>query len=214
MFDDDKPKRKRKAIPKPLKEATWKKYFGPEAEGRCYVCKTAITVFNFDAGHNKASVKGGKDKLENLRPICHQCNLAMGTMSIETYKAKHYGRGKTKRTKAQASSVDIVGKVQSYLLKQGFQLPSKKYAFDVLGKKEGGLFGTDKYLAVDEMETVTEKGIAAFMKKIGQFNKTISAGSLIDTPIVEGLVAHTGILPEGSKALVKGFKPAITFKKF
>lgn len=216
FWDDDKPKRKRKGtIPKPLKEAVWKKYIGADSgEGKCYVCKKTITFFDFDAGHNKAAAKGGKDTVENLRPICHSCNLAMGTTSIEVYKARHYKSGKTRWTRAQKASADIAGKVQSYVLKQGFQLSSKKYAFDVCGKKEGGVLGTDKYLVVDEMETVSEKGIAAFMKKISEFKKTISAKYLFATADVEGLIAHTGTLPEGSKDLVKGFKPAIAFKKF
>ena len=217
-FDDpkDKPKRKRKTIPKSVKIQVWDKYIGATlVEGKCYACKArTIHRDDFEAGHNKAKAKGGGDNVANLRPICRQCNTSMGTMSIETYRARYFGKAKTEGKKAQAHPTNIVGRLQSYVLKQGYELSSKKYGFDVCAKKGGGLLGTDKYLVVDEMQTVTDKGIAAFMKKTGEFSKTISAKYMLDTPVVEGLIAHTGKLPEGSKALVKGFKPAIMFKKF
>ena len=46
---------------------------------------------DFDVGHNIARAEGGSDNIANFRPICRQCNRGMGTMSIETYKAKLNG---------------------------------------------------------------------------------------------------------------------------
>ena len=43
---------------------------------------------NFEAGHNKALAKGGKNDITNYRPICRLCNSPMGTMSIESYEKK------------------------------------------------------------------------------------------------------------------------------
>jgi hypothetical protein len=62
-----------------------------KAEGKCYVCKKTIHITDFDLGHNQAVAKGGKNKISNLRPICRTCNTSMGTMAIETFKAKYFG---------------------------------------------------------------------------------------------------------------------------
>ena len=87
------------AKPKPRKKLTkdqrievWRKYIGAtKAEGPCYVCKRTIHMSDFDVGHDIARAKGGTDNIANYRPICRQCNRGMGTMSIETYKAKLKG---------------------------------------------------------------------------------------------------------------------------
>ena len=76
-----------------MKEVVWAKYIGAnKAEGKCYVCKRTIHVTSFEVGHNKAVAKGGSDRITNLRPICRGCNLAMGTMSIEAFKSKHFSK--------------------------------------------------------------------------------------------------------------------------
>ena len=90
--------RKRKKIPKHIKMLVWKKYFGAEtAVGKCYVCGEPIHISNFEVGHNRAVAKGGSDDINNLRPICRGCNLAMGTMSIEDFKKKYFSKKKTQR---------------------------------------------------------------------------------------------------------------------
>ena len=57
-----------------------KKFMGKEYESKCYVkwCKNIINVFDFQSGHDIPESKGGLTVLENLRPICHQCNMSMG----------------------------------------------------------------------------------------------------------------------------------------
>lgn len=92
-----KPTRRRR-IPKAVKEAVWGKYIGmSKAEGKCYVCGRTIHITRFEVGHNKAVAKGGTDNITNLRPICRSCNLAMGTMSIKTYKRKYFSKRKKRR---------------------------------------------------------------------------------------------------------------------
>ncbi|MDA1256483.1 MAG: HNH endonuclease [Chloroflexi bacterium] len=109
FFDEepDRPRR-RKAIPKAVKDAVWTKYIGTKkAEGPCYVCGRTIHMSTFHAGHNKAQSKGGKDSIGNLRPICATCNTSMGTTSIEVFKRRHFESGsKTagKRNTAKAKS--------------------------------------------------------------------------------------------------------------
>jgi len=95
-------KSKRKKISKTLRDQVWFKYMGGDkAEGRCYCCKIRpIHITDFEVGHNKPSSKGGKDHINNLRPICRICNRGMGSrMTIEGYKKKHYGKTTTKKLK-------------------------------------------------------------------------------------------------------------------
>jgi 5-methylcytosine-specific restriction endonuclease McrA len=84
----------RRKIPKAVRLRVWDKYFGRKPSGKCYVCGLPIQFFEFDVGHNKAVAKGGSDNIDNLRPICRVCNGAMGTMSIQDYKRKYYGKGR------------------------------------------------------------------------------------------------------------------------
>jgi 5-methylcytosine-specific restriction endonuclease McrA len=86
-FTEPEKKPVRKSIPKSVKISVWNKYIGAsKAEGRCYVCGRTIHITEFDCGHNKAVSKKGGDEIDNLRPICHTCNLSMGTESIESFK--------------------------------------------------------------------------------------------------------------------------------
>jgi len=90
-------KRKRKRIPKAIKERVWAKYIGMnKPEGRCYACERPIHFTNFEVGHNRARSKGGSDNITNLRPICRSCNRSMGTMSIENFKRKYFSKKKGK----------------------------------------------------------------------------------------------------------------------
>ena len=40
-------------------------------------CDNIINVFDFHVGHDKPESKGGKLRVDNLRPICARCNLSM-----------------------------------------------------------------------------------------------------------------------------------------
>jgi len=91
-FDLGEPTKKRRPIDKNTRDAVWIKYMGNKAEGKCYCCKIrTIHITDFQVGHNKAVVKGGRDNISNLRPICGPCNRGMGTMSIEQYRKKYFG---------------------------------------------------------------------------------------------------------------------------
>ena len=77
-------KPKRKTIPKTVKILVWDKYIG-NATGctTCMCCKHAtITQHNFECGHIISDANGGAISVDNLRPICSQCNKSMSTKNM------------------------------------------------------------------------------------------------------------------------------------
>ena len=72
---------KKKNIPKRIRELVWKNNIGEEWKGKCYVawCDNVFTVLSsWHVGHNKPESKGGTIDINNLKPICCDCNLGMG----------------------------------------------------------------------------------------------------------------------------------------
>ena len=105
FLDERKSSRPRKKLTKDQRLEVWKKDIGvTKAEGPCYVCKKTIHIGDFDVGHNIARAKGGTDNIANYRAICRQCNRAMGTMSIDRYKAKLNGPATTGKKKPTTQS--------------------------------------------------------------------------------------------------------------
>jgi 5-methylcytosine-specific restriction endonuclease McrA len=81
----------RTKIPKAVREQVWLKRIGEKYENKCYIswCKNKITVFNFHCGHNIPDSKGGNLGLNNLYPICSNCNLSMSdNYSIDEWNKK------------------------------------------------------------------------------------------------------------------------------
>ena len=69
----------KKNIPKRLKNLLWEKYFGKEYQSKCSVprCNRIIFCNDFHAGHKISEKNGGETKIDNLIPLCSQCNLSM-----------------------------------------------------------------------------------------------------------------------------------------
>ena len=88
------PKKKKERIPAHIKTIVWRTYIGNEKpEAKCYCCNhETVDIRNFECGHVTAEAKGGPLTVDNLRPICRGCNGAMGTMSMEEYCQKFFGR--------------------------------------------------------------------------------------------------------------------------
>jgi 5-methylcytosine-specific restriction endonuclease McrA len=87
-------KNRKQAIPKYIKSLVWKTYIGESSvEGTCQACKIS-TIYNtsFHCGHVIAEVNGGDHTISNLRPICADCNSAMGTTSMVDYVKRFFGR--------------------------------------------------------------------------------------------------------------------------
>ena len=74
-------KNKKENIPKALREQVWIKYIGKKYEVKCTInwCENTISVCNFHVCHNIPESKGGSMNIENLRRICSNCNLSMGS---------------------------------------------------------------------------------------------------------------------------------------
>ena len=70
----------KQCIPKSLRHAVWMTYIGSVFQAKCYIrwCNANITPFTFEVGHNTPESRGGATCIDNLRPICSQCNKSMG----------------------------------------------------------------------------------------------------------------------------------------
>jgi len=98
--DDDKPDDKdsgpkgKSKIPKHIKTFVWNTYIGKEkTEAKCPCCQQeTIDCRKFDCGHVVAEAEGGSCLVDNLRPICSPCNSAMGTMNMNDFAKKWFGR--------------------------------------------------------------------------------------------------------------------------
>jgi len=86
------PKSPRKKIPIPiaLKIKVWDKCIGLEiGKHKCLCCKTIdIIQMSFHCGNIIPECKGGETILSNLKPICQQCNLSMGTKNMDEFIKK------------------------------------------------------------------------------------------------------------------------------
>lgn len=87
-----KPKYKKKKIPKALREQVWINKMGKVFSGTCCIswCENHMSCFNFDCGHNIPESKGGPTNIENLIPICRNCNIGMGNRyTIDEWEKKY-----------------------------------------------------------------------------------------------------------------------------
>jgi hypothetical protein len=93
------PKRfKKRTIPKSLKKLVWDTWVGENiGVVKCLCCgHQNIRQIEFHCGHVKAEQKGGELTVENLRPICAQCNLSMGTMNMMEFQQHYFSIVETK----------------------------------------------------------------------------------------------------------------------
>ena len=99
--DSEKTSKKKKSIPKKIKELVWNNHIGHDiATSMCICCeKTPIKNTEFHCGHVLAEANGGTLDITNLRPICAGCNLSMGTQNMDDFK-KVFGLGKKEKKAA------------------------------------------------------------------------------------------------------------------
>ena len=84
---------RRKNIPKHIKTLVWNKYIGVDiAQADCVCCRSQkINVRSFHCGHVIAESRGGDLTINNLRPICADCNGAMTTKSMHEFTKEFFG---------------------------------------------------------------------------------------------------------------------------
>jgi hypothetical protein len=140
----DRPAPRRKKIPKAVHDMVWIKYMKSKTDGKCYCCRTrTITIYDFEVGHNKAVATGGKDNLDNLRPICKSCNTSMQTQTIESFRAKHFAKPGTlsPEMKLKQAKAQVKQKLEHLTLPQ-LKALATKHGVRVPGYVEEGLFGS------------------------------------------------------------------------
>ena len=69
----------------------WNNFIGENiGKSKCYCCKlTDITQLSFHCGHIISEKNGGKVDINNLRPICQNCNSSMGTTNMNDFINKY-----------------------------------------------------------------------------------------------------------------------------
>ena len=84
---------RRKKIPKHIKTLVWNKYIGADiATADCLSCRSGkISNRSFHCGHVLAESRGGNMTINNLRPICAECNLSMMTKSMNEFTKEFFG---------------------------------------------------------------------------------------------------------------------------
>ena len=85
-------KRRKKKIPQKLKKDSWYKYIGEDIlKENCIVCDiNEIRNDNFEAGHIISEYNGGDINIDNIIPICSQCNKSMSYRNIDCYIKEFY----------------------------------------------------------------------------------------------------------------------------
>jgi 5-methylcytosine-specific restriction endonuclease McrA len=78
---------RKRSIPSTVKRLVWHQHIGEEVgKAKCMCCKTTdITQLSFHCGHIVAEACGGDVSVDNLRPICQNCNSSMGTMNMNDF---------------------------------------------------------------------------------------------------------------------------------
>jgi len=78
-------------IPAPVRYLVWSEYANTDLMiSKCFVCRTAdITFHNFACGHIISEASGGDISIDNLRPICTNCNSSMKDMNMDEYIEKY-----------------------------------------------------------------------------------------------------------------------------
>jgi len=108
----------KKKIPSALRNLVWVKYISETDRcGKCYCCKTEkITTANFECGHIISENDGGLVNINNLRPICKNCNTSMGTMNMIDFMSTYFDKinhnnGSVKKTVDENIDENIIEEV-------------------------------------------------------------------------------------------------------
>ena len=85
--------KKKETFPDWFKSRLWRKFNGSLEKVRCPVCSDSLIEPNsFSAGHILPESKGGMMCLENIMPICGDCNSQMGARHLYWFAWHYYGK--------------------------------------------------------------------------------------------------------------------------
>ena len=131
-------KPKKKKISPQIRFDVWKTYIGDKIEAKCFCCwKARITPFTynntFHAGHIKSEANGGRISIDNLLPICSDCNKDMSSTNWDEYiktftnfRPRIYGEKIPLFTQNKAKQIQKWYKKISKQPKQPNRKPKKK----------------------------------------------------------------------------------------
>jgi 5-methylcytosine-specific restriction endonuclease McrA/uncharacterized C2H2 Zn-finger protein len=84
--------KKNTRIPNSRRIAAWNAHIGiTVGQAKCMCCEhNLITQHKFTCGHIISRADGGTIEIENLRPVCDDCNNDMGNENMRTFAARIY----------------------------------------------------------------------------------------------------------------------------
>jgi hypothetical protein len=108
VIPDHSFKTQKKMISPKLRLQVWKKEFGTDFEGYCpfYRCQNIIHN-GFHCGHIISEFNGGETTLDNLKPICSECNSKMATNNWVDYEKKCKREYRLAKKQKQSSEVSL-----------------------------------------------------------------------------------------------------------
>jgi hypothetical protein len=78
-------------VPSKMRDELWRSHFGDTFIGSCKCCNQKIDMKkDYEAGHIISQYNGGKTRLNNLIPLCSECNRDMGITNYEEFKERFY----------------------------------------------------------------------------------------------------------------------------
>jgi len=82
---------RRKTIHKLIKYQVWFKDCGEVFEGSCQICSKKLKFHesSWNTSHKISHSQGGPDTLHNLTILCNDCNLSIGSMSVDEYRTRY-----------------------------------------------------------------------------------------------------------------------------
>ena len=84
---------KKETFPDWFKSRIWRNYNGSLEKVMCPICsENCIEPNSFSAGHILPESKGGMMCLENIMPICGDCNSQMGARHLYWFSWHYYGK--------------------------------------------------------------------------------------------------------------------------
>lgn len=77
-----------------LRSNVWNTYIGQDkVNSKCVICDyNSIRMDNFEVGHIRPKSKGGSNKIQNLIPICGQCNKRMNVQHMDKFVEENYNQ--------------------------------------------------------------------------------------------------------------------------